>query len=47
MFYQESGHITCWKYLQKQSEKSCCTRDGTTTFPIYKEIKNVNTKSPM
>ena len=29
----KNDHITCRKYLWKQSEEYCCTWDGTTTFP--------------
>ena len=43
MFYQEIDHISCRKYLWKQSEEYCCICDGTTNFA--KEIENVNTKS--
>ena len=31
-FYHESDYKTCRKYLQKQSEESCYTCDGRTTF---------------
>ena len=31
----------------EQPEVYCCTWDRATTFPIYKETKNVNTKSHM
>ena len=36
-FYQESGHITCRKYLQKQFEESCWACDGTTYFSYLQQ----------
>ena len=35
--YQESGHITCRKYLQKQSQESCRACDGATTFSYLQQ----------
>ena len=31
------GHITCRKYLQKHSEESCCTCDGTTNVSYLEQ----------